>query len=468
MTLRGSLHPRRNFTTPRLIHRIRHLPALALRFTKSDVARMWILNGLRLGNFLLVLPLALRTLPSDELGLWFVMLNLVFSANLLEFGLSSAIGRSASFFLVGSREFLRSGETPGFNDGQINHSGLAGLLAQAAHIFRWVALAGTVICATAFTWLSLTQSAVFLTPHGIGAFLLLSASVVFNLRFQFLGSILCGLHHVRRWQNAFIGNLAVGYAISLIGLWNGWGIVALAAGQSIPLILTPLRCRQIIHQQFPQIAESSRQPIDVRKLWAPAWRSGLITFGAWLSIHAMVPIAAGTLGLTVSATFSVSLQVILVANGLAISWLAVKLPQISSLIAAGKIQEARSLALTRFLIALVSYLGIGSVAAIVTPTALSMIGSQTTSLPIPLFLTLVASTAIEFITGCTSALLVAANSVKHYPAYVISGIVAAVLGLAFAQHWGVLAIVLAPAVGQLALNFWWTPHACWRLFNGRT
>ncbi len=79
-----------------------------VRVWKSAVGWSFAVTALRAGGFLLVLPLALRRLSPDELGLWYVFTSIGDFCAFAELGLALILGRSASFFMAGRRDASRS------------------------------------------------------------------------------------------------------------------------------------------------------------------------------------------------------------------------------------------------------------------------------------------------------------------------------------------------------------------------
>ncbi len=433
------------------------LRAAVRRFLGSDVARMWLFNGLRLGNFLLILPLALRTLPPEEIGLWFVMLNLVLAANLAEFGLNSSIGRTASFLLA---------PAPADSSAGADWSGLAGLHAASRRIYALLGAVAALICAAGFWWLHATHPRAMEQPAALLSFGALAAGIIVNLTLQYTPALLFGLHRVRAWQNTLFLGLIGNYALSLLGLLAGFGVVALAFGQAFMLIVPPLAARFVLRRTFPSIQTSTPRPFPFRELWQPAWRCGIITLGAWMLTYASIPICSATLGLTVTASYSLSFQIAILCGNLAISWLAVRIPQISTAYAAGDHPAAGRLALGRIGMALATYAGLAVAAVLLSAPLLEALHAKTLPLPRAEFGTLFLTYGTEFFTALCSAALVATNSLGHYRNYLASGLAAVAFALLLAPAAGIWAILFAAPVGQILFNLWHTPPACWRRFRG--
>jgi O-antigen/teichoic acid export membrane protein len=432
---------------------VMRIGSAAQRLLSSDVARMWLFNALRLGNFLLILPLALRTLPPEEIGLWFVMLNLVLAGNLAEFGLNSSIGRTASFLLASPKS---SGA---------DWSGLAGLHTASRRVYHGLGAVAIGICGLGFWWLHATHPLAMEQSPALIAFGALSLGIIVNLSLQYSSALLFGLHHVRAWQNTLFLGLLGNYALSLLGLLAGLGVVALAAGQACMLVVPPILARFALRRAFPEMLASAPRTFPFRELWQPAWRCGVITLGAWMLTYASIPICSANLGLSLTASYSISFQIVILCGNIAISWLVVRVPQISTAYVAGRHREAGELALGRIALALGTYAGLAIGALALSSPLLEFLHARTLPLPRGEFAALFLTYGTEFLTALCSAALVATNSLGHFRNYLASGLTAVAFALLLAPHCGIWAILLAAPVGQALFNLWHTPPACWRRFR---
>src|SRR5689334_17996727 len=74
------------------------------RVVRTAVAWSFLATALRFGSALFVLPIILRTVPSEELGLWYVFLSFGALATLVDFGFAPTISRVTSYLWAGAQE----------------------------------------------------------------------------------------------------------------------------------------------------------------------------------------------------------------------------------------------------------------------------------------------------------------------------------------------------------------------------
>src|SRR6266478_1189556 len=82
------------------------------RANQSAVAWSFLATGFRLLSGVLVLPLMVRRLPSDHLGLWYVFLSLQGIASLFDLGFSPAVTRAAGYLWAGAQQLREFGIAP--------------------------------------------------------------------------------------------------------------------------------------------------------------------------------------------------------------------------------------------------------------------------------------------------------------------------------------------------------------------
>jgi hypothetical protein len=67
------------------------------------------MQGIRLASGLLLLPLLVRLLPTNDLGMYYVFLSVSALSNLVDFGFSHTIGRAIAYAYGGARELKAQG-----------------------------------------------------------------------------------------------------------------------------------------------------------------------------------------------------------------------------------------------------------------------------------------------------------------------------------------------------------------------
>lgn len=438
-----------------------------LRVWTSTVGWSFAVVALRAGGFLLVLPLALRFLRPEELGLWYLFVATSDLCSAIEMGLSGIIGRAVSFFLGGLQSFPKGGlkDLPAPSESPTpNLAGLAGLRAFSGRIYTWIALGvlggmtlgGLLLVGPKLGTLGDSPEK-YVVAYGVYAVAV--AAAVFGLYWP---AFLSGLSHVRLSQRTLLVALVCNYATSALGLLLGLGLLSLALGQLAMATVTFFMARHYAYKVCPGLKEAGVQTVRLSDLWPSTWRSMLVFMSHYFCSQGTVLVCGVVLDLAATASYGLTMRLAVLAHGVAGIWLTARTPGISVARAAGDLATARQLvagALPRCLAMMV----LGCLALYTLgPLAIRLIGSRTDLLPSVYFAGMLAMLCLDFVVGFHSTVLQTANRFPQLP--VMVGSAAGTMALAFflGRQWGVPGMLAAPVLVQALCAYWWMPLRCWR------
>ncbi|MHB9143471.1 MAG: O-unit flippase-like protein, partial [Paludibacter sp.] len=91
---------------------------------RKDVIWNFVATFMRVASGIIVLPLVLRLLPSQEVGLWYLFLTIGGLATLLDFGFANSFTRNVTYIFSGVKILKKEGYTPVDNDDKTIDYGL--------------------------------------------------------------------------------------------------------------------------------------------------------------------------------------------------------------------------------------------------------------------------------------------------------------------------------------------------------
>ncbi len=415
---------------------------LARRLSNSAVIWIWAVMVIRLSNFVLILPLVLRTLPSEMVGLWYVMLNLIGGVTLIELGMSAAISRHVSFALASA--------TP-------DYSRIHSLIISSRRLYAFLATAVLLLSLAAGTWLTISHQATMFSAIPLISFGLMAGASSIRMLGLYWNPMLVGMNKVRQAQQVQFFGILASYVVTLAGLLLGAGVIALAIGQCVTLLYPMLRSRHLFRKQFPEVFQASAIDSEWRDIWFATWRTGLVMLGTWLGTHGLIVVSGQMLTLETSASFAVCFTIVFTIHSVSQSWLLARYPTISSMWATGKTNELRALVRTRLALSMATMLAGGSCVWLLLPTFLQWVGSQTVPLP-PLTLAfLLVMTALDLYVGAHSGVLIACNRFPHLRPVLIAGVGTVCLAFVLVGKFEVDGIISAALVCILGVTLWLVP-----------
>src|SRR2546423_3330112 len=197
--------PRNRHRDNYLIRKRSVVHQLVSRTFRSAVAWSFVATALRFGSALFILPLILRRLPAEELGLWYVFLSLGTLATLVDFGFAPTISRVTAYLWAGARELkpyglddLSSSSRESSIDAQPNLPLLSRLIA-ALKVY-YLTLGGTafVLLGTVGGWWVFSKSRDLPNASSLRiAFFVYALGVALNLVGNMWLYVLNGINRVR-------------------------------------------------------------------------------------------------------------------------------------------------------------------------------------------------------------------------------------------------------------------------------
>lgn len=448
-----------------------HLKLFIQRVFKTAVIWAFLVTVVRGAGFFLVMAYALRKLPSSEIGLWYVMLNIAGLASIVEFGFNPTIGRFASFFMGGSEKVPRLGLNLCSVNGAVqpNYRAVAGLIVMARPLyvrFGIFVMIAMLICGG--FWLASRSVHLPLARIHAIAFAVLALGSGLNMMGLFWQGLQFGINRVRAYNQFFIIGLLVSYAVSFCGLVAGMGLMALVLGFLVLNFTCRWLARRDVLSVIPGTAFKDSKPVSWRQVWPMTWRSGAASWGAFLCIQNTTLICSFIADLNTTASYGFSLQLALLLHGFSANWLSVKYPLISNLRVQGAVKEVVSIVWKRMLLSLVTFAAGAVVIIFAAPLVLSYVHSRTQVLPIGQMIALFIVIGLDLIIGMHAAIMRTENQVPYLNPFIVSGVLVTLLGWLLGRNYGIYGLIAAVALSQVVYNYWWTPWRCWLYLRKET
>lgn len=419
---------------------------------------------LRVAGFLLVMAYALRLLPSEDVGLWYVMMNIAGLATAVDFGFSVVIARHASYYQGGLHHVPETGLQEGGASGSFNGPGLAGLVLMARRLYRWLALfMGVGMAVTWVGWVSYMTIVQHRQVSWVSSveFGVLALGSVYGMAGLFWPQLLFGLNQVKRFQQITLVGLVVNYGVAAVGLRMGLGILALVAGQLAFIVLPRVLAQRRVFQALSPDDFANARVIRWQQLWPMTWRSGILGVSSYLVIQNLTLVCSWIMDLKTTASFGLTLQIAIMLHGFAALWISVKQPEITMQRASGNISGVIHLVRRRIILSVATYVAGAMFLMLTAPVLLTWVGAKTGVLKPEWMFCLLLFIGVELFLGLHSAILQTGNETPHLPAAIVGAVLALLLFWPMGMRWGVPGILGASVLGQLAMNYWWTPWQCW-------
>lgn len=435
---------------------------IARRLNQSTVAWSWGFNFLRLASGLLLLPLLLRLLSDEELGMYYLFLSLNAIVVVLDLGFSPTIGRFITYAMGGARKLTAHGLDEEPPHGEPNYPLLWELL-QTARVFYGLVVLATVSFLGTFGTFMVWRHAAETPQPGITweawviSILAVAAETYFNVWNVFLRNMNQVLAATRIYFVAY----AIRLILACVFLIIGDGLLSLPAASLITSFLVRNYSRRACLTALAAVPAPAHVDwrAHFRTIWPNSWRLGLFFGGSYLSTNANVLLCTSIFGLKLSGHYGVALQVIGIVNGMAAVWTAVKWPLIGQMVTRRNTEGLRQLLWPRLWLQLLTYTALAAFAITCGPPLIRFIGSSKQMLPAIWMTLLAVNGLLEAHCSVWNTLISMWNRLPMLWASLATNVVALGLNVALVHLHGAEPgwLVLGPLIANVALNYWYWP-----------
>lgn len=399
------------------------VPVKAIRrITSSALVWSYATTVLRFGGLLLVLPIVLRSVPNDELGLFYFFQTLSVLVTLIDAGVGPTVYRSVNYALAGARELQRKGYelAPVESNNTPNLPLLGQLVGTYSRFYQIGALALLavfVLGCSPFVWKITEELQNPSTGRAVWMFLAVAGAI--NFAGALWGSMLLGLNRVREHQGVQFVTIACGYLVTAGGLLAGWGLWALAASTAIQAFLGRELARRICHRTLTDLGADLKALRFDRELfttlWPSAWRTGLVTAGVSAYLSIPVFFTSNFSSLDEAGSIGLAMQLAVTVGQVASVVFVVKGPMFAIFRVSGEVGKLRTLFFTRLAI-MVSLLAAGSIAVLVLGdwAIHDVIGSKTPLPDFTAFLLILLFAGMDNIQSTFRGLAISANQISFW------------------------------------------------------
>jgi O-antigen/teichoic acid export membrane protein len=435
------------------------------RAINSAVAWNFAATFLRAGAAVLILPLLLRKLPTDHLGLWYVFLSLGMMAGLLDMGLSVTVSRSVAYLWAGATKLSAFGfvtvDAPQQQlDQPPNYRLLANLIQTMRHYYRLIAsLAFLVLLGIGGGWVWIKTQGMAEAPYLRTLWIIYAVGSTASITGSFWTALLTGINHIRQSQQILTISLLLNYLISVSGLLLGWGLLSLVFGNMVMGICLRIFGEIVFRRMTRETIQFTKEQRDfslIKILWPNAWRTGVNTIGLYLTLFASTLVCSGALGLKVTASYGLSLQVTLLIVQISSAAFLMKLPFLSQLRTRSDTASILAIAVPRFWIFILLYITGGTLLLFCGPFILQeVLHTKTMLLPTDVLLSMLIIVGLEGHHGLYRELAMTSNQNPFVKPILISGVAIIALTVFLVPYLGVWGLVGAHGLVQLSYNNWW-------------
>lgn len=412
-------------------------------------------TAIRLGTGLLILPVALRVLMPEEMGLWYLLTSLVSLSVLAEMGLSQSVLRYVAAVQSGLGH--TEAHDPAWGDREIFfQANLADMARSLRLIYSVIAAITGLIFVASVTFYLRSPDIRSVALENLPAVVIVVISCVWQNYDRWMPAYLNGLGKIEEMARASFWSALIYLLVTLLGFFAGLGLLALALGNLLQPLYLRLLCAKMIRHELSGLSPGGVSPLSIFALmWPTTWRQGLVGSGAYFINYSNTLVISAFLGLVDTASYGLTNQVINLLIGVAYMFVQTRTPQMVQHRISGDLASVRRIFARQLCWALLLYVVGGALLLLLGPTLLRIIGSRSDLLPADLLLFFLGYRLLEFHHSAFAMLVTTQNKVPFVKASLCSALCIIGLSILLVRPLGLWGVMLATASVQLAYNNWY-------------
>ncbi len=447
---------------------------MAISLRKKDVVWGYFAQFFSIASGMLMLPIVLRMLTPQEIGMNYLMMTVGSLVSLFDFGFAPQFGRNITYIFGGAQTLKKEGLEINHDKKDVNYRLLATMISTAKYVYQLISVLVLVVMLTFGTIYIYKVTNGFNNVHNSFAiWMVYSVSTFFNIYYTYYSSLLTGKGMIMESKKAMVFSKIVYIALAATLLLLKVGLI----GVAISNLIAPFVDRYISNKFFftkelkaklneHQITKVERNDL-FKTIWPNAKKLGLVYIGSYAITRFGMFLAGLYFPLQTIASYGLMIQFVYIILTLSGTLFVLNEPRLSALKVAGD----RDTLLKTFSFSMgvyyILYICMGAGFIILGPWILTLIHSHTvlpSSLVIFLYLLVM---CLELNHSFFATIIVIGNSVPFVWISLITGALI-VFGSFLSLHFtnlGIMGLVIVQGVVQLAYNNWKWPLFICRDFN---
>jgi len=437
-----------------------------MQIGRKDVAWNFAATFMRIASGLIVLPLVLRLLPSQEVGLWNIFLTIGSIAALLDFGFSNSFARNITYIFSGVKELKAEGYVAvDQNDTSVDFSLLRSVIRAMRRYYGILAIIFLLlfIAVSPFYLQSILEKYRGNTHVVWTAWFTYGALVAYQLYTYYYGALLTGRGYIKKNMQIIVVAQSARIIITAIFLLYGLGLISLVIGMFISDILNRTLSYLAFYDKETalQIKSSKALPVkEIMKIMTPnAIKIGLTSVGGFLINKAVILIAPLYLSLSDIASYGTTKQFIDLIGALGSLWFSTYYPQITQYRVTNNLNGVKRLYIKSIIILILAFVILGFGLIMAGEPVLLFIHSKTQLLHRKEIVVFLLFAFLDVNNSLSMASLLTKNEVPFYKSFLLAGMFSVLLLILFLKttSLGILSMILAPSIAQSVYQNWKWP-----------
>lgn len=454
---------------------------MEIKVGKQDIVWSFLGTFFQYCTSLVILPIILSNVTSQELGLWYSFTSIGTLVTYLDFGFSTTLVRNITYAWSGADKIKKKGFDTADVKKDINVTFVKQILFTCQMVCLVVAIIALAVMAVGGTlYVSYITRYFTNRTNVLLAWGIYALAVFFNIYYNYCANALRGIGLIGRSQKILVVARVSQIALSYVGIMAGYGLIALSVAYLVSGFIIRFFSKFYLNKEIRKIdtqingsvaehvciKDRMSSALEIFKdIWYNAKRSGIIALCSYATNQSLTLICSAYLGVEETASYGLSLHVVSAIMNIAGLFMATYQPKLINSMALGYDNDYRkTFSMCMFIFTSVAFVGI-IVFAVVSEWILSVLGSNT-AIPIGMFLFMGIYMFLEHNHGQYTSYFTMRNEIIYLRSYVISSIVIVMGSLALAiAGQSIYMLMAVHFIVQICFNNWYWPYKAMKLMG---
>jgi O-antigen/teichoic acid export membrane protein len=436
-----------------------------MQIGRKDLFWNYTATSMRILSGIIVLPVSLRMLSSEEMGIWSIFLSLITITSLLDFGFSNSFSRNVSYIYSGVKELKTKGYAAA-EAAEVDYGLLKSLLSAMKRYYAIVALVFLLLFIAGGTFY---MSSILENYSGNNqtiwiSWFIFGVTLAYELYTYYYNSILTGRGLIKKNMQIIVFSQSIRIIVTLVFLFFGFGIISLVLGLLISDVINRILAYKVFYDKETKqnlatsVASSSLNTI--KTLLPNSLKIGTILLSMFLRSKAIVLIAPFFLSLSVIAEYGISTMFINLISSLGSAWFQTFYPKLSQYSVHEKQNDRKRIYIKGTTILLLTFIILGALLILLGNHILVFIHSKTLMLSGWYLFLMLLFAFLEQNQTMSLQFFIAKNEVIFFKANIFTGIAAIILLILMLNYtsWGVLSLILCTGLAMSVFLNWKLPY----------
>ena len=429
---------------------------------KKDLIWVYTSRFLSIGINILLLPLIMKFLRDEELGLWYVFASISQVVSLFDFGFNATISRHMTYAWSGASKLEKNSVSDSYNNG-INSTLVSEIIVTCRFVYLIISCISLLIMATLGTLYIYKVVNTNMTDTILVAWIIYMISVFINMFYGYWSSLLQGIGAISERNRMGIYSKLSQILVATILILLGFGLVGFVISYFISGCVLRIAGKIYFTKKTKEIEINKKISFSsIRNcfsaVWSTAWKDGIVMISQYIATQANTLICAYYIDLASTSLYGVMTQVVSIIASIAASYFNAYQPVFSGACLERNVEKQKQIVCTtNFIYKSLFILGV---------VALFLLGIPLIKILRPgmkidiLFVVLLCLFYYFFNQKDLFASMISSfNVIPYWRAYVISAFASLFLSIVFVKifQMGIIGLVLAQIIINVLYNYWKWP-----------